>query len=209
MKLAEPTTTLTDYILATETLVFALLLFRAYRLEGQLAVGLWAAGFMTTAMAGVTGGTFHGFVELSESTRTILWKCTVYCIGFSSLTLFSATIFASFRGTARNLLLTLSVIQFVIYAFWMITHDDFKYVIYNYAPTMLGILTVQILTFRVSGGSASWTIAGILVSFTAVGIQQSGIQLHKNFNYNDIYHVIQMGAMYLLYRGGLLLQDKK
>ncbi len=53
-----------------------------------------------------------------------------------------------------------------------------------------------------------WTAAGVAVSFAAAAVQQSGLALHRHFNHNDLYHVIQMGGLYLLYRGGLLLRDR-
>ena len=53
-----------------------------------------------------------------------------------------------------------------------------------------------------------WIIGGVLVSFGAAGIQQSGIALHQHFNHNDIYHVVQMAGVYLLYRGARLLRDR-
>jgi hypothetical protein len=50
-------------------------------------------------------------------------------------------------------------------------------------------------------------VSGILVSFVASLIQQSGFALHQHFNHNDIFHVIQLLALWLLYRGGRLLDD--
>ncbi len=38
--------------------------------------------------------------------------------------------------------------------------------------------------------------------------QASGVALHRHFNHNDLYHVIQMAALYAFYRGGALLVDR-
>jgi hypothetical protein len=51
-------------------------------------------------------------------------------------------------------------------------------------------------------------VAGVMVSFAAAGVQQSGFALHQHFNHNDLYHVIQMAGVYLLYRGGRLLRSR-
>jgi hypothetical protein len=48
----------------------------------------------------------------------------------------------------------------------------------------------------------------VLVSFLAAGVQFNEIALHQHFNHNDLYHVIQMGGMYLFYRGALVLKDQ-
>jgi hypothetical protein len=53
----------------------------------------------------------------------------------------------------------------------------------------------------------SMIILGILISFIAAGVQQSGIVLHEHMNYNDIAHFIQMVAMWCFYRGSLVLKD--
>jgi hypothetical protein len=48
-------------------------------------------------------------------------------------------------------------------------------------------------------------VGGILLSFVGAAIQQSGFSLHQHFNHNDLFHIVQMGAFYLLYRGGKVL----
>ena len=53
--------------------------------------------------------------------------------------------------------------------------------------------------------SYSWIVGGILLSFVGAAIQQSGVSLHQHFNHNDLFHVVQMVAFYLLYRGGKAL----
>jgi len=34
-------------------------------------------------------------------------------------------------------------------------------------------------------------------------VQVAKISLHKHFNYNDLFHVIQLLGIYLMYRGGI------
>jgi hypothetical protein len=189
LSLAEPTTTITDYILAAETFLFSVLLFRANK-------RFWATAFLFTAIAAVTGGTFHGFRgQLSASAENILWKITVYSIGLSSLFLL--------LGSSKSIwVVVFAVLQFTVYAIWMATHNDFRYVIYEYGPAMIAVLLLQLI-FRQP--ASPWIIGGILLSFAAAGVQLTGIQFFRYFNHNDLYHMLQMVAMWLLYRGGLLL----
>ncbi|MFA5516389.1 MAG: hypothetical protein WDA20_08890, partial [Desulfuromonadales bacterium] len=56
--------------------------------------------------------------------------------------------------------------------------------------------------------AAGWIAGGILVSFVAAGVQATRLAPHPFFNHNDLYHIIQIGAFYLLYRGGRLLADR-
>jgi len=211
MTITEPVTMLTDYALAGISLFFSARLFREGRLHRQTSVLLWAAALAVTASASICGGSYHGFVaHLSDLTRFALWKATVYSLGLMSLLMLSSVIVAAVRRPLRDWLLAASALDFVVYAAWMTTHNDFRYVIYDYAPAMVGVLLLQVwAVYRRSNASAFWIVAGVLVSFVAAGVQQSGFNLHENFNHNDLYHVIQLVALYLFYRGGLLLQDQR
>jgi hypothetical protein len=46
------------------------------------------------------------------------------------------------------------------------------------------------------------------VSVLAAGVQASGFTLHRDFNHNDLYHVIQIAAMILFYAGAKGLRDR-
>lgn len=53
---------------------------------------------------------------------------------------------------------------------------------------------------------------GILWLKRAIGVSLAGLAVlvlklapHRHFNHNDLYHVIQMGGLYCLYRGAVLL----
>lgn len=208
MQITEPMTMATDYILAVFALILAIKLWRG-QTTSQQSQKLWAGALIATALAALVGGTSHGFaLYFNDITKAAIWKITVYAIGVGSLLMLSGTIIGSVSGRWRNGLLIVVVLHFLIYAVWMIAHNDFKYVIFDYVPAMLAIIFLQgYAFFKRRDASATWLIAGVLVSFAAAGIQQSGIVLHQHFNYNDIYHIVQMGGMYLLYRGASLLTD--
>ena len=73
---------------------------------------------------------------------------------------------------------------------------------------MLGVLLLQGLSiYRGEVERAKWLILGVVVAFTAAGIQQGELTLHRHFNHNDLYHLVQMGALYLFYRGARVLRD--
>ncbi|MFQ6115654.1 MAG: hypothetical protein ACE5NG_16460, partial [bacterium] len=119
------------------------------------------------------------------------------------------TIIASVLPELSRWLLAATVLKFVVYAVWMVTHNDFRYVIFDYVPAMLGVIVLQLYAFiDRKDRSVGWIVAGVLVSFAAAGIQQSGFTIHVHFNYNDLYHLIQMGAMFLLYKGACVLRDR-
>ena len=72
-------------------------------------------------------------------------------------------------------------------------------------PGLLALLPILIgCAFHWSEQAARFIAAGIVVSFIAFGAQQSTLRCGL-LDHNDIFHLIQMPAMYLLYRGGALL----
>lgn len=205
MKILEPTTTITDYILAAETVVLGVLMLRNSA-KTNVPARLWAHAFFTSAMAAAAGGTYHGFGESLGALAPVLWKITVITIGCTSMLLLCAIALAFFADPVRKWLPAIAILQFLVYAFWMAGHNEFKYVVYDYAPSMLLILILQLFAMQRSVPGSGWIAAGILVSFAAAGIQRSSLNLHPEFNHNDLYHVVQMIAMILLYRGGRQLQ---
>lgn len=199
----------TDYLLGVLTFYLAFNLIREGKNVSQKSIVFWCASFVATGISAFIGGTSHGFaLYFGESTRVIIWASTLYITGFISLFFLSAAIIAIIKNPLRKWLLVLIVLKFLMFLFWIYINAEFKYVIYDYIPAMVGVLILQIYGKYSRGDrSANWIISGVLVSFGAAGIQQSGFTLHENFNHNDLFHVIQMGAIFLFYKGGRLLVD--
>jgi len=209
-QITEPVTMATDYALALASLTAAALLWRARRGRGRLSIRLWAMAFLSTAVATLLGGTYHGFhAALGDTGQVVLWKLTVYCVGFAGLFLLAGAAVASGTGPVAGWILSAAVVKFTVYAVWMKSHDDFQYVISDYACSMVAVLLLELHDhWRGRGEHAGWVVAGVLVSFAAAAVQALQISLSEHFNHNDLYHVIQLAAVYLLYRGGLLLKDR-
>ncbi len=206
MQISEPMTMATDYLVA------ALAVFLGSRLWRRDASGwsparLWAVSFFALAVAAAAGGTAHGFrLQLGEAAHAAIWKATVWSIGIAGAALVGGEIVARFDGAWRRALIALVAFKLGVYCAWMAAHDDFRYVIWDYAPALVAVLALEIWAWTAARApSARWVVGGILVSFAAAGVQLSGFSLHRHFNHNDLYHVVQMVGLYLLYRGGLLL----
>ncbi len=209
MTLLEPTTTITDYILGVLAFVLGLRLWAAANREGQTSMRLWSLSFFTVTVAALAGGTSHGFAGvLSPLAQAVLWKTTVWSIGLTAALLLAAVAWSSLRGRGRSLLVGLAGVQFVVYALWMLRHDDFIYVIADYLPAVLVVLALQIAAWRRGTPGADMLVLGIVTTLVGAGVQASGFTLHRHFNHNDLYHVIQMAATVMLYRGALLARDR-
>ena len=196
MNPSEPVTAATDYLLAIVYLIFALRLLRQAVMERQHATQLAAAAFFATMLGAAAGGTYHWIGG------EILWKLTVYCIGLTGFFMTASSAFVALAGAARRAFLIAAGFQFVAYGAWVNGHDDFRYVIYDYAAAMfLTLCMFAWASHRRLNRSVVWIAPAILVTLAASLIQASGIDLHRYFNHNDLYHVIQLGAAWLFYQG--------
>ena len=96
----------------------------------------------------------------------------------------------------------------VIYLTVVTINDNFINVIRFYVPLMVIVVFGLLYSWlTISANGTEMIILGILISFIAAGVQQSGIVLHEHMNYNDMAHFIQLIAMWCFYRGSLVLKD--
>lgn len=208
MAISEPSTLITDYLLGGVTAVLTWRLF-VLRAPREAAIRYWAGALAATAVGSFAGGTYHGFgPTIAPWSASLLWTITTLAMGVASFLLIASAVTAAFAGTTRRAIIVLTAIKLMVYSWWMMTHDAFVYVICEYGSTLLFVL-VLLAANRVRGqdGHRRFLAGGILISIVAAGLQQSGIRLHKHFNHNDLMHVVQMGAVWLLYEGGRRLRD--
>jgi hypothetical protein len=202
VQLTEVSTMLTDYLLAAVTAALGFSLWRAAR--GRAAVSISAIGFAALAVSAAAGGTYHGFaLELSAGALDALWTTSTWTVGIFSFCIVTAAAITYTRGPARLALVATAAATLIAYIAWMSMHDDFRFVIYDTAFAMLLLLGLSLYGYRTGSRGAAWLLAGIAVSAAAAAVQHARISLHPSFNHNDLYHVVQTGAMCLFYRGAL------
>ena len=208
--IAEPTTMATDFLMALLCAVLAARLREKSRETSYRSVALWRWAFIATSVGALTGGSSHGFaLFLRQWQWTALWKSSTLMIGCASFCLLMGMSYARLHGTWGKAVRVLAVLKLAAYVTWMIGHDDFRFVIFEYGSSMLLILTIEIWRLlKERSLDLAWIPVGILLSVLSSAVQQSEIVLHEHFNQNDLFHVIQMIALYALYRGGLLLRDR-
>ena len=194
MTLSEPMTLLTDYALGGVTAWLCFLLFKHQ--QQQSARKFWALAFAALALGAFLGGTWHGFVQ-----NDVLWKATVLSVGVASFAMLAGSAIAAVSGTARNLILTLAVAKLLLYSAWMLKRDEFIFVVLDTGIAFAAVALLHLWRFN------GWSLAGVAVSVAAALVQASGFAPHRHFNHNDLYHVIQIAAMVLLYRGARQLRD--
>jgi hypothetical protein len=116
--------------------------------------------------------------------------------------MFAASAIATTTASVGNWLVAAAAAKLAIYSAWMLFHSEYLYVI---ADTGIALAAVAALhgtsAIRRRDRASLWILAGVGVSLLAAGIQASGFAPHPRFNHNDLYHLVQIGAMLLLYSG--------
>ena len=131
-------------------------------------------------------------------------------VGVTDLLMLCGSAAATVGRRFRPYVLAAAWAKFLVYAAWMSRHDDFRYVVYDYAPSMLAILLVHAVpgSLRNDPGARS-ILSGLLLSFVAAGVQVARLAPHPQFNHNDLFHIIQIAACCVLYRGVVQLRDRQ
>ena len=187
-------TVFTDYVLAGVSAWLCLLLLRDSR--RQYSRTGWAIAFAALALGAFLGGTWHGFFQ-----DYLLWKATVLAIGVASFFMLAGSAYAVLAGMPRTLVLAVAAAKLLVYCILVASRDDFILVVIDTGLAFAALAALHL--WRLNG----WILAGVGVSTVAALAQAGGVSLHQYFNHNDLYHVIQTAAMFLLYRGARRLSD--
>jgi hypothetical protein len=180
--MSEPVTMLTDYALGAVSAYLGVRLLRFSK--------YWAAAFLALALAAFLGGTWHGLWQ-----HDLLWKATILSVGVASFGMVAGSAMLTTREPLRRILFSFAALKLLLYSGWMLFHDDFVWVIADTGSALAIVGALHVWRFN------GWMLAGVGASVAAALAQASGLALHRHFNHNDLYHVVQIAAMLLFYRG--------
>ena len=210
LRITELATMLTDFAIAAICIALSIATLHSAGPSGDVAQQIWAASFAFAAIAAAIGGVVHGFVlHLGLAAKDALWKATQYVMGLTGLAIFASAVVAFTSGTTQTWLIGVAAAKFAAYAAVVRRRDDYTIVVADYGASMIALSTLALVGWARTGAAAApWLIAGVVVSAVAALIQLRRVSPHPRFNHNDLYHVVQIAALYLFYRGGLLLVDR-
>ena len=194
--IAEPDVTLTDWVLALEACLLAVLARRHGR--------AWAAFFGSIGVAALLGGITHGVLAGEGSSASVaVWRMTLLMLGVTSMAAFVAGARAlETRAAARVQILAIA--GSAAYAMIVLgASDAFVVAIVAYLPATVFLLCVFILEARGGGGRRSLAgAAGIGVLLLGSWLQWRGVALPAaGLTHNAVFHVIEMMALPLIYQG--------
>jgi hypothetical protein len=201
--------TVTDWLIAVCSFYWAWRTWSSKRLglpvsqHPRLQQQLWAALFFFVGMASLTGGTYHGFFASEPSDFQWLWPMTLMSI------LSAAAVIWNLAGQLLNTIRaqkTLAQVSLVFLFFQanyvLLVDASFVVAILAYAPALL-LLTVlvAIKVFRDNARGLRPALLGLSLSLLAPLVQQAKISLHPYFfTHNSVYHLIQLIALFFIYR---------
>lgn len=199
-------TVLTDYGLAATAAVLAARLMT--RADGETARRLWAASFVAVALAAAAGGTWHGWSpRMTRPAADALWLVTYVFVGLGNALILAGAAWAAARGGLRAALVAAVVLRFVVWFAFVARDPDFRYVVYDYAGTLLGLSALAAWLGARGKPGAPAIAAGVAVSLLGALVQRMRLAPGPAFNHNDLFHVIQTAGLYLYFRGGRRLVD--
>ena len=202
--MAEIDVILTDYVLAVECTVLAVLLYRAR--VGEPNLRRWLTTFFgSVGVASLLGGTYHGFFSGGQLFGSILWSTTLLAIGVNALSAWIIGAQLIFPMHIARLITAAAGVLFAIYCVAvLVVTTKFWIAILDYAPAGLFLLIALWQVYKSIAQKALLLAAGgIALSFVAALLQQFKIGIHPAyFTHNALYHVLQGIALFLFYLGG-------
>ena len=200
MRLNEPMTLATDFALGILCLALAV---RLYRRGADPSRNRWAGALAVSAAAAFAGGTYHGFLPVMDrSLSGPLWTVTMMSIGCAAFFGTIATAHAHLPAGWQRPVEIAAGLQLAAYLVAVTRTSNFVIAIVDYSVSFGFVLAVYgWVWLRTRHEPARWIVMGVLVSFLAAGIQAAGLAPHPRFNHNDLYHVVQMLGMWMLYKG--------
>ena len=203
-------TVATNAVLAVLAFVFAVRLANHSAAQGSAAGRCLAAALSATGLAALIGALAHGTNPASHAAlRARFWRGALYATGLIGAAAVASVAFFAARGSIRTAILAFAGIKLVVFIVRVTRHPEFRIAAADYGGALAIVLIgAACETIRRRTPGMAWLIAGVLVSLVAGIVQARRLVLHRHFNHNDLYHVIQMAALYAFYRGGALLVDR-
>jgi hypothetical protein len=208
--MSEPAVALTDYALAVETAVLAMLLQRRQRSALQIWLIVY---FASVSVASLLGGTVHGFVLHDRPLiRSMLWTAILLAIGVTALATWFIGAELLVSRLVSRLVRIVAAVQFGAYTVVVLfVTNAFRTAIMVNLPAVLFLLAIIVIKYLREGRRPLLLAAsGLALSLVAALLQQFGVGLHPvHFDHNAVYHVIQAIALYLFYRGAVGLLERQ
>jgi len=207
MPASEPTTLVSDWVLAVVALALGARLHRVGAGARQRPQRLWAAAFLAGAAAALAGGAVHGFAaSLSPVAHDVLWKVVLVGSGLAGSLVLAGNVIASVDGPWQAALLAGATGQLVVYLALVSRSDDVRHVVWNGAVTIVALLALALATAFRAPCRLAWILLALGLSAAGLVVQRTALKA-AILNHNDVCHVLQTAALWPFYRVGRRLHE--
>lgn len=194
---------LTDFALAVECAMFAVLIWR--KLTASSYRRWLITLFVSISIGALCGGLTHGYFP-AESMRgnEVLWVATMLSIGISALACWNLA--AEVFKARWPLLRAAATFEFILYAALVLGGwRAYKYVIADYMPAAIFLLITCAIALARGAHALAWVVVGLLLTFVAAAIQLLHLTAPP-LTHNALYHLVQAIALLLMWIGFMRLR---
>lgn len=198
--LSEPMTSFTDLLLSISCFYF----FFGLQNIGEVSVGQrhWQKFFLFLGVSTLLGALAHAIFERHNNPfYNSVWLIMQVSAGISIFYAQAAAFGQLSHQRTRQIMVALSIIQFVIFIPSVFYFFDFRVVAFNSLLAMTQMIVVFFPSKIENWVYKTYISFGFFISFLTVYVHSQKLSFAKWFNHNDISHVIMYLSILLIFRG--------
>ena len=205
MPISEPTTLLTDYLLAAVAIGLGARLAAAA--TGSRPRQLWAIAFVVGGVAALAGGTVHGLRAVLDPLLTAwLWQCALLGSALAGALLLAGAVLNAMRGVAQQLALAAIAAALALALGRIASSGLARDAVWAGTASIVLLLALALWRSRADRESLGWLVLGLALAAAGLAVQAARLTLHPQFNHNDACHVLLTAALWPFYRTALRLR---
>ena len=157
--------------------------------------------FTGLAFSSLFGAFFHFFFPLKATTFAgmVMWSSVAISIGLIIFGILNLCIEQFFQQKSVYKLLVYVYLTIYFLYFFFFSHAYLTIIIF-YGPSLLLLGLVAMYNYLKMDKKSIYLLIGVILSFFAAYIQVSKISINEvYFNYNSLYHIIQLIGIYYFY----------
>ena len=203
--MTEPTTLLTDWLLAAVAIGLGVRLAAAA--TGSRARQLWAVAFVVGGCAALAGGTVHGLrAWLDPLLIAWLWQCALLGSALAGTLLLAGATLDALRGAAQKLALVAVAAKLAVELTVIAGSGLTRYAVWAGAVSVVLLLALALWRARTDPETLGWLLLALALAGAGLAVQAARVTLHPHFNHNDACHVLLTAALWPFYRSALRLK---
>ncbi len=198
--LSEPMTSFTDLLLSISCFYF----FFGLQKFNEATIGQqhWQKFFLFLGFSTLLGALAHAIFERQNNVfYNSVWLIMQVSAGISIFYAQAAAFGQLSHQRTRQVMVTLSVIQFVIFIPSVFYFFDFRVVAFNSLLAMTQMIVVFFPSKIENWVYKTYISFGFFISFLTIYVHSQKLSFSKWFNHNDISHLIMYVSILLIFRG--------